>query len=479
MTDIVGGDAKWSSWPRSYRHYARLFWLKVRFGCKSRAGVHVLLMLMRINFYVSTICVLALVGVTALYGVEPTVDPQHAAAAFCFAALGVFASALTYAIARGAHGSIAFIPFLTAAVLAPSWITVLAVALSMTVGELLLRRSSVKAVFNIGQFSLATALAILVYLSLDGESLLNARSFAAPPYIALFLTFLAVNTAAVSIAVAITEHRKVWEVWRQNTATALVYDILSLPIAALFAWAYVKAGPTGAIALSVPLLGVRQLYKTNWQLENVNQELLQLMVAAIEARDPYTSGHSRRVSHYAKIVARALGMGARQVERVGVAALLHDVGKIHEVYAPILRKPDRLTPEELAIMQTHPIKSAELVENVTHLKDVVLPIRHHHENWDGSGYPDGLKGDEIPVTARIIMIADTIDAMTTDRPYRSALGEEDVRQELMRLRGKQFDAEMCDAFLASPLYRLVFSASAPTPPYVRVLTPSHRLRSSA
>ena len=436
-------------------------------------------MLMRINVYVAAVCLVAIASLLALYAIAPAYNPEHAAAALCFAALGVFANALTYSVGRGTLGSIAFIPFLTAAILAPSWVTVVAIALSMAAREVLTRRGIVKAVFNIAQFALATGSAILVYRSLDGQSLLVTSHFEAPAYIALFLTFLAINTVAVSAAVSLAENRNIWQTWRHNTANALVYDILSLPIAAFFAWAYVKAGPTGVIALSVPLLGVRQLYKTNWQLENVNQELLQLMVAAIEARDPYTSGHSRRVSHYAKIVARALGMSARQVERVGVAALLHDVGKIHEVYAPILRKPDRLTPEELAIMQTHPIKSAELVENVTHLKDVVSPIRHHHENWDGSGYPDGLKGDEIPVAARIIMIADTIDAMTTDRPYRAALGEEEVRRELTRLRGKQFDARMCDAFLASPLYRLVFSAASPTPPYVRVVTPSHRLRSSA
>lgn len=436
-------------------------------------------MQMRIKVYVAAVGIAALLSIAALYGIAPKFDPEQAAAALCFAALGVFAAALTYSVGRGTVGSIAFIPFLTAAVLAPSWISVVAVSLSMAVGEALRRKQVLKAVFNVGQYSLATGLAILVYLSLGGESLLQTQGFAAPPYIAAFLTFLGVNTAAVSIVVSLTENRSMWQTWRQNTANAFVYDILSLPIVAIFAWTYVKAGPTGAIALSVPLLGVRQLYKTNWQLENVNQELLQLMVAAIEARDPYTSGHSRRVSHYAKIVARALGMSTRQVERVGVAALLHDVGKIHEAYAPILRKPDRLTPEELAIMQTHPLRSAELVANVTHLKDVVLPIRHHHENWDGSGYPDGLKGEEIPVTARIIMIADTIDAMTTDRPYRSALGEEEVRHELMRLRGRQFDAKMCDAFLASPLYRLVFSASAPTPAYPKLVTPAKRIRSSA
>ena len=184
--------------------------------------------------------------------------------------------------------------------------------------------------------------------------------------------------------------------------------------------------------------------------------MLELMVKAIEARDPYTSGHSRRVSHYSKIIARGIGLSAQDVERVGIAALLHDVGKIHEVYAPILRKPGKLTPDEWAVMQTHPIKSAELVSTVSHLKDIIAPVRHHHENWDGSGYPDGLAGSDIPLGARVVLFADTIDAMTTDRPYRKALGEAQVRSELIKYRGKQFDPGICDKLLSSPMFGLLF-----------------------
>jgi HD-GYP domain-containing protein (c-di-GMP phosphodiesterase class II) len=189
----------------------------------------------------------------------------------------------------------------------------------------------------------------------------------------------------------------------------------------------------------------------------VNQELLELMVKAIEARDPYTSGHSRRVAHFSRIIARALALSSKQIERVATSALLHDVGKIHEVFAPILRKPGKLTTDEWAIMQTHPVKSAELVATVSHLRDLVSAVRHHHENWDGSGYPDGLAGYQIPLESRIIMFADTIDAMTSDRPYRAALGESDVRSELVRMKGRQFDPEICELLLASTLFPLLFA----------------------
>ena len=242
----------------------------------------------------------------------------------------------------------------------------------------------------------------------------------------------------------------------------LPYDFLSLPVILFFVWIYTQYGVVGAFVLAVPLLGLRQIYKVNWQLERTNRELLELMVAAIEARDPYTSGHSRRVAEKARIISRAVGLREKEIERIVAAALLHDVGKIHEVFGPILSKPGRLTPEEQVVMRTHPIKSAELVGTVTQLRDVVPLIRHHHENWDGSGYPDGLIGDGIPLGSRIIMFADTIDAMTTDRPYRAALDAPSVRRELLRFRGSQFDPQLCDALLLSPEYSKLFAPANAT-----------------
>ena len=127
-------------------------------------------------------------------------------------------------------------------------------------------------------------------------------------------------------------------------------------------------------------------------------------------------------------------------------------------------------------MQTHPLKSAELVGNVSQLKDVIDPIRHHHENWDGTGYPDGLMGESIPLASRIIMFADTIDAMTTDRPYRAALSEAQVRSEFVKLRGRQFDPGICDKLLHSPIYAKLFDQDVPLTPAIAV---SDRKKASA
>jgi HD-GYP domain-containing protein (c-di-GMP phosphodiesterase class II) len=229
-------------------------------------------------------------------------------------------------------------------------------------------------------------------------------------------------------------------------------------LAFYLAWLYSSLGPAGAAALVIPLLGVRQLYRTTLELSKVTEELLDLMVAAIEARDPYTSGHSQRVARASKLIAGVVGLRPAEIERVGVAALLHDVGKIDEAFAPILAKEGRLTPEEWDVMKRHPVRSAELVGLLSSLRDVVPAVRHHHENWDGTGYPDGIKGEAIPLASRIIMFADTLDAMTSDRPYRKALSVEEAKAEFVRFRGLQFDPTICDRILDESAWASIYQS---------------------
>jgi hypothetical protein len=365
---------------------------------------------------------------------------ENAAAAGFFALIGLATQALAHRLPRGVTGSIGFIPFMSAMLVAPSLPLVLSVGLAILAGEVLQQQAPLKATFNVAQYVLSIALAVLVYESLGGASITTQSSYhVAVPFVLSFATFLVVNSVIVSGVVAVSQNRKILQVWRQITHGSILYDFFALPVVYLFAWVYAHKGPWLASAIAVPLIGVRQLYKTNRQLETINEEMLQLMVAAIEARDPYTSGHSQRVAEYSRIVAQAAGLGSRAAERVHTAALLPDVGKIHEEFAPILRKPGRLDEAEFAIMRSHSEKGAALVTKVTQFRDLVPAIRNHHEAWDGSGYPDQLRGDRIPIWARVIMFADTIDAMTTDRPYREALTPDSVREELRQQAGRQFD----------------------------------------
>ena len=263
------------------------------------------------------------------------------------------------------------------------------------------------------------------------------------------------------------------------------YDLGAGVMAAMMAWFYVKAdslgyGPLGLILLILPFIALRYVYAMYQGLQESGQELLQVMVKAIEARDPYTSGHSLRVRELSRAVALELHLSAQQIEEVETAALLHDVGKIHEEFAPLLRKESRLTDEETALMQTHATKSAELVGIISKFRgNIQNAVRHHHERWDGQGYPDGITAVSIPLASRIILIADTVDAMTTDRPYRKRLSLEIVIAELQKCRGTQFDPEIVDVAVSSVAVRRLIAGpsgsaedSVPVPRSLRVSRPS-------
>jgi len=252
----------------------------------------------------------------------------------------------------------------------------------------------------------------------------------------------------------LTTDSSVREAWTRIVGGSLLYDLVSSSLAILLTFLFIQLQIFGLAVLVLPLFFVRHMYQMNLQVERVNRELLELMVKAIEARDPYTSGHSVRVAEYARSVARELGLPPKQVDDIATAALLHDVGKIYEEFAPLLRKEGRLTPEERMLMQAHPGRSSELVGTIAEFRGKVQSdIRNHHENYDGSGYPDGLAGDDIPIGARIIMIADTLDAMTTDRPYRKALTLQRTLEELKTYAGRQFDPRLVELVSKSPSIR--------------------------
>ena len=366
-----------------------------------------------------------------------------------FAGFGSLASGLSYRTASGTSGNVGFLPFMSIALLAPNTSAILTVATSMIVGELVVRRPLVKLVFNTSQQVFSVGAAIALFLALGGESALESP-IRALPFVALIAVYFTLNKLAVSTVISVSTGVNTWGHWFKSIRGSAVYDALSMPLIVVFAVAYARLGPAWTALLVLPTLGIRQLYRTVFALEKVNEELLQLMVASIEARDPYTSGHSQRVARYAREIARIAGLSSRQIERVEVAALLHDVGKIHEEFAQILRKPGRLSDFEFETMKLHPVRGAELVAKVSHFSDLVTAVRAHHETWDGSGYPDRLVGDEIPLAARVIALADTIDAMTTSRPYRSGLALEEVRAEIERETGRQFDPRIARS-ITNPL----------------------------
>ncbi len=175
------------------------------------------------------------------------------------------------------------------------------------------------------------------------------------------------------------------------------------------------------------------------------------LMQALRERDPYTYGHCRRVARNAKMLAASAGLSEKDQKIIETSSLFHDLGKMG-VPDSILLKPGRLTPDEEAIMRAHPLKSAEIVAplaGVPFFRSTLPGIRHHHERIDGAGYPHGIQGENIPLSARIILIADTFDAMTTTRPYRKGLAFEVAYKELKQFSGRQFDPHLVKVFLES------------------------------
>ncbi|WP_027357285.1 HD-GYP domain-containing protein [Desulfofundulus thermocisternus] len=180
------------------------------------------------------------------------------------------------------------------------------------------------------------------------------------------------------------------------------------------------------------------------RFDHIYHDAVECLVAALEARDPYSCGHSRRVADMAVDLARLVGLKGRELEMVHIAAHLHDIGKIG-IPDQILRKPGRLLPHEYAIIQRHPEIGYNILVKSRQLKRVAVMVLHHHERWDGKGYPRGLKGEAIPLGSRIIALCDAVDAMTSERPYRPPLSWQQCRQEIVAGKAGQFDAVLVEA----------------------------------
>lgn len=200
------------------------------------------------------------------------------------------------------------------------------------------------------------------------------------------------------------------------------------------------------------------------QLEEVSLGTIRALADALDAKCDYTSGHSLRVSQYALLIGKNMGLTPEELRDLELGGILHDIGKIG-VPESILWKPAKLSPEETAIMAEHPVKSAQIIGDLPSLQKAKCFVMHHHEFMDGSGYPDKLAGDNIPLGARIILVADAYDAMTSDRPYRKAIGHERAIQELKKCAGRQFDPKIVEILVG------VLGESAEPNPHE--LPPSH------
>jgi HD-GYP domain-containing protein (c-di-GMP phosphodiesterase class II) len=214
----------------------------------------------------------------------------------------------------------------------------------------------------------------------------------------------------------------------------------------LMALAYTFVGPLVALVFALPLYTTRAAYKAVVDIRNMFTQTVRALASAIDARDPSTKKHSEHVSGIAVEIGQAMNLSEAELEQLEWAGLLHDIGKIG-IRDDVLLKPERLTREERMLMNEHPVKGEEILKDVDKLSNERPLIRHHHEWYNGSGYPDRLIGEEIPLLARVLHVADAFEAMTASRPYRPIpLTASEALAELDRYAGIQFDPKVVAAF---------------------------------
>jgi diguanylate cyclase (GGDEF)-like protein/putative nucleotidyltransferase with HDIG domain len=330
------------------------------------------------------------------------------------------------------------------------------------------RRTAIsRFVFNASNHTIGgliiTSVLLLQQVPVPEWSLLRLLIFGAGSASIIYIS----TTILLSIAISLGSGQSIKAIWNERFRWLAPYYVALGIIAAALVYSYLAIDLTGLFIILLPLLLlrysqkqyinqtetlVRNLKKTNQQLVQkteevtlLNEELLLTLARSLDLRDPHVVEHSRHVSRYAVCMAEELGLPHEQIESIRKAGLLHDIGKLG-VREEILFKPDRLTAEEFNIVKEHVVIGAELVQGCHSLEPLVPFVLYHHEFFNGQGYPQGLAGEEIPLEARILSVADAVEAMASDRPYKKAMSAEAILNEVKRCAGTQFDPAIADAF---------------------------------
>ena len=332
----------------------------------------------------------------------------------------------------------------TAAILVlPTHWAVLTIAVAMGLGR---RRDWPRRVFNVTHIALAAGAAGLVWHTGPAGVASPADLRALPWMLLTVATYFAVSSVLLNVTlglhtglpIPLTWWRAYRHIWPANVAIYAVGLLLAV-LWATAAWTIALAG--------LPLAALYYTLRNAVSLERQTKDALFQLADILDARDPYTHGHSLRVGEYAERLALAMGLSGDDAHLIFLSGRLHDIGKC-AVRNEVLLKPAALDEEERAHMCIHPAVGSSMLNSFSLFRECAAFVRGHHERWDGTGYPDGLKGEHIPLGARVIAVADAYDAMTTTRPYRTALPEQEAYRRLREGAGSQWDARVVSVFLS-------------------------------
>jgi putative nucleotidyltransferase with HDIG domain len=301
-------------------------------------------------------------------------------------------------------------------------------------------------VFNHAAIALPAVVAGYAFRALAGTSVFEPTPTSFIAGVVAGLAYVVLNTWLTGLVVAIREGRSLRSVYVRDIAGVTSSMVALVPLAWLMAHVYHSVGFWAAILFALPLYTTRAAYASVVEIRNMFTQTVKALASAIDARDPKTAQHSARVSTIAVDIGQALGCSQQDLEHLEWGGLLHDIGKIG-VHDDVLLKPGPLLPEEWLAMRKHPVTGEKILFSVERLTNELPLIRHHHEWYNGSGYPDGLSGEGIPFLARILHVADAYEAMTAVRPYRlTPLTQAQAMAELERSSGIEFDPQVVEAF---------------------------------
>jgi len=301
---------------------------------------------------------------------------------------------------------------------------------------------------NAAQQIITVSLAGMTYIWFNGK--IGHQEFATlmGPFLASVSVYLILDSIFSCFLFSFIDQISPYESWAANYRWMLPYEFALIPFGILMIFIYQYLGLVGLMLFLIPLLMMRRSYSLNIDLKKTYKETVQAFIRTIEAHDSYTSGHSIRVANYTKLLAKKLRIPYGELERLEIAAYLHDIGKIANYFSEkILNNDKKLQDGDEDNKTIHLYQSDRLISGITFLKEVGEIVRHHHERWDGTGYPDGLSEEQIPLPSRILMITDAFDAMTTDRSYRKAMSISDAVKELQKNAGTQFDPYLVEIFV--------------------------------
>ena len=401
------------------------------------------------QLYILTVGVLGLSLLAWTWVAEPVCfDQQLLVTTGAMLAVNLASEHYAIKLPRGGHLAASTITQIASMLILPPPLVLLITASGTIIEDIITRRAWYKTLFNTGQFMLAVGMpALLLDASGSSRALLSPGNAAqgVPLAIAAVVLYYATNTILTNTIIALEQQAPVIGVWLANNSTSVLLEFGMGVIGVL--WAYIwLLDPLWSFLAVLPAIMTWRAFSHIRRLEDENEQGILAIAETIDARDPYTFQHSIRVAQYTEKIAKALHLNPLQVDQLISAARLHDLGKLG-ISNEVLHKRGELNAEDWATMRRHPEIGARILGRYQLYREGADCVLHHHERYDGTGYPRGLRGEEIPLGARILAVADAYEAMTSDRPYRRALSAEKAKEELKLGMGTQFDPTVVAAFL--------------------------------